>query len=158
MHGCQNCFAIVDEYATFIGESHKRGLVLAIASRLDVHGVLFLSADAGPRMRIFDRDGGEATMCGNGIRCAAWYFRDHGCVSGSPFTIATLDGPKSVFLEHRWVTVDMGPAREYRRLSPDRHFAFTGIPHLVLLTSAMSVDAASITSSAPRSAIWATFT
>jgi D-alanine-D-alanine ligase-like ATP-grasp enzyme len=57
--------------------------------------------------RILDRGGTEATMCGNGIRCAARYFRDHGCVTRSPFTIAT-DGAKAVCLENRWVTVDMG--------------------------------------------------
>ena len=100
------------------------------------------SAHGGPRMRIFDRDGTEATMCGNGIRCAARYFRDHGCVTGSHFTIATLDGPKPVSLENRWVTVDMGRARGYRRLAEDRHFAFTGIPHLVILAGGISVDAA----------------
>jgi diaminopimelate epimerase len=127
MHGCQNRFAIVDEDVSPISDSRKGALVLAIAARLDIHGVLFLSVHGGPRMRIFDRDGTEATMCGNGIRCAARYFRDHGCVTGSHFTIGTLDGPKPVFLENRWVTVDMGRVRGYRRLAEDRHFAFTGI-------------------------------
>jgi diaminopimelate epimerase len=142
MHGCQNRFAIVDEDVSPIAETLKSGLVLEVATRLDVHGVLFLSAHRGPRMRIFDRDGTEATMCGNGIRCAARYFRDHGCVTGSHFTIGTLDGPKPVSLENRWVTVHMGRARDYRRLAEDRHFAFTGIPHLVILTGGISVDAA----------------
>jgi diaminopimelate epimerase len=142
MHGCQNRFAIVDEDVSPIAEPLKSALVLAIATHLDIHGVLFLSAHGGPRMRIFDRDGTEATMCGNGIRCAARYFQDHGCVTGSHFTIATLDGPKPVFLENRWVTVDMGCARDYRRLTEDRHFAFTGIPHLVILAGGLSVDAA----------------
>ncbi len=122
--------------------TRKSALVLAVAARLDIHGVLFLSSHGRPRMRIFDRDGTEATMCGNGIRCAARYFRDHGCVTASHFTIETLDGPKPVFLENRWVTVDMGRARGYRRLAEDRHFAFTGIPHLVILADGVSVDAA----------------
>jgi diaminopimelate epimerase len=142
MHGCQNRFAIVDEDESPIADSSRSALVLALAARLDIHGVLFVSADGGPRMRIFDRDGTEATMCGNGIRCAARYFRDHGCVTGSHFTIDTLDGPKPVSLENRWVTVDMGRVRGYRRLAADRHFAFTGIPHLVILGGGISVDAA----------------
>jgi diaminopimelate epimerase len=119
MHGCQNRFALVDEDESPIADPRKSALVLTLAARLDIHGVLFLSAHGGPRMRIFDRDGTEATMCGNGIRCAARYFRDHGCVTGSHFTIDTLDGPKPVSLENRWVTVDMGRVRGYRRLSPD---------------------------------------
>ncbi len=142
MHGCQNRFAIVDEDVSPIAEALKSGLVLEIATRLAIHGVLFLSTLRGPRMRIFDRDSTEATMCGNGIRCAARYFRDHGGVAGSRFTVGTLDGPKPVSLEDRLVTVDMGPVRGYRRLAEDRHFAFTGIPHLVILTGRMSVDAA----------------
>jgi diaminopimelate epimerase len=139
MHGCQNRFAIVDKDVSSIPEPSKRALVLSIATRLDIHGVLFLSARAGPRMRIFDRDGTEATMCGNGIRCAARDFRDHGRVEGSRFTIATLDGEKPVSLEHRWVTVDMRPARHYWRLADDRYFVFTGIPHLVILTRAIAL-------------------
>jgi diaminopimelate epimerase len=142
MHGCQNRFAIADEDVSPIADPLKSALVLEMVARLDVHGVLFLSAHGGPRMRIFDRDGTEATMCGNGIRCAARYFRNHGGVTGSQFTIGTLDGPKPVSLENRWVTVDMGPARDYRRLAEDRHFAFTGIPHLVILVGGISVDAA----------------
>lgn len=142
MHGCQNRFAIVDEDVSPIAEPLKGALVLEIATRLDIHGVLFLSAHRGPRMRIFDRDGTEATMCGNGIRCAARYFRDHGCVAGSQFTIGTLDGPKPVCLENRWVTVDMGRPRAYRRLAEDRHFVFTGIPHLVILAGGTTVEAA----------------
>jgi diaminopimelate epimerase len=144
MHGCQNRFAIVDEDESPIADPRKSALVLGLAARLDIHGVLFLSAHGGPRMRIFDRDGTEATMCGNGIRCAARYFRDHGCVTGSRFTIDTLDGPKPVSLENRWVTVDMGRARGYRRLAEDRHFVFTGIPHLVIMTSGISVDGARV--------------
>lgn len=142
MHGCQNRFAIVDEDESPVPDSRKGALVLAVAARLAIHGVLFLAARGGPRMRIFDRDGTEATMCGNGIRCAARYFRDHGCVTGSHFTIDTLDGPKPVSLENRWVTVNMGRVRGYRWLAEDRQFAFTGIPHLVILRGGISVDAA----------------
>ena len=83
MHGCQNHFAIIDEDVSPIPDPHKGALVRAVAARLDIHGVLFLATHGGPRMRIFDRYGTEATMCGNGIRCAARYFRDHGCVTGS---------------------------------------------------------------------------
>jgi len=142
MHGCQNRFAIVDEDVMPIPEARMSGLVRTICARLDVHGVLFLSTTGGPRMRIFDRDGTEATMCGNGIRCAARYFRDHGRVAGSSFMIATLDGAKHVSLESRWVTVDMGPARGYHRVAEGRYFAFTGIPHLVVLTNRVSLPTA----------------
>jgi diaminopimelate epimerase len=118
MHGCWNRFAIVDEDAVSVADFQKGALVRAVAERLDVHGVLFLTASRGLRMRIFDRDGTEAAMCGNGIRCAARYFHDRGRARGAAFAIATRDGVKAVWLERGGVTVDMGPAREYRRLPP----------------------------------------
>jgi diaminopimelate epimerase len=142
MHGCGNRFAIVDEDRSPVPEPRKASLVLAIAREVDIHGVLFVAAGDGPRMRIFDRDGSEAAMCGNGLRCAARYLRDRGATTGSAFTVHTLDGPRPVRVEGRRVTVEMGPARRYRRLADDRHFAFTGIPHLVILSGRTSIDTA----------------
>jgi diaminopimelate epimerase len=142
MHGCENRFAVVDEHVHEIPERDKVPLVVAMADRAGVHGVLFLSSRGRLRMRIFDRDGTEESMCGNGIRCAARYLRDRGYVARPDFTIQTLDGPKSVMVEPVGITVDMGSARGYRRLDGQRHFAFTGIPHLVILGGPMSVGAA----------------
>src|SRR5262245_46058678 len=142
MHGCDNRFAIVDEDVTPIPEDDRVCLVREIACRAAVHGILFVAAHDGPRMWIFDRDGTEETMCGNGIRCAARYFRDRGRVARSYFTIATLDGPKAVTVGCDRITVDMGVARDYRRISEQRYFVFTGIPHLVILSCPMAVDAA----------------
>src|SRR3989338_7488269 len=50
--------------------------------------VLQRSARADLRMRIFNPDGSEASMCGNGIRCAAWYAHRRG-VAGREMTIET---------------------------------------------------------------------
>ena len=59
-------------------------------------GVLFVSA-LGPdegRMRMFNPDGTEAEMCGNGIRCAAKYLADEGHCRGERLLIQTLAGPR----------------------------------------------------------------
>ena len=50
------------------------------------------SDDADLEMRIFNRDGGEAEMCGNGVRCAALFAIDHGMVSGPDLRIRTPAG------------------------------------------------------------------
>lgn len=59
-------------------------------------GVLFASA-TGPgrgRMRMFNPDGSEAEMCGNGIRCVAKHLADEGLFQGPEIAIDTLAGPR----------------------------------------------------------------
>jgi diaminopimelate epimerase len=48
--------------------------------------------DADVEMRIFNRDGGEAQMCGNGIRCVARFAIDEGMVTGPDLTVRTGSG------------------------------------------------------------------
>ena len=70
---------------------------------------------ADAKMRIFNRDGSEAEMCGNGIRCVARYLYESGRVRKEAMKIEIGSGIKSVSLEVfegevKSVTVDMGPA------------------------------------------------
>lgn len=78
------------------------GLILIASSRV-----------ADFRMRIFNPDGSEAEMCGNGIRCLAKYVFDHGLTSKKIISIETLAGLKLVELYTRGgvaekVKVNMG--------------------------------------------------
>lgn len=89
--------------------SHRRfgvggdGLILILPSEV---------ADA--RMRMFNNDGSESEMCGNGIRCVAKYVHDHGLASGTDLKIETGAGVLSLALtpgddgKVSQVTVDMG--------------------------------------------------
>lgn len=45
-------------------------------------------------MRIFNPDGSEPEMCGNGIRCVARYAHDHGLVKTHRISVRTLAGPR----------------------------------------------------------------
>ena len=94
------------------------GLSRAISDRhFGVGGdglILICPSDkADARMRMFNADGSEAEMCGNGIRCVAKYVYDHGLVRKSPLTIETGRGVLTLELEVaggtvRQVRVDMG--------------------------------------------------
>ena len=86
-------------------------------------GVIFLSPSdlADCKMRIFNADGSEAKMCGNGIRCVGKYLYDSGLVQKERLTVETLSGVKGLTLRIeddrvKSVTVDMGRAV---LLSPD---------------------------------------
>ena len=71
--------------------------------------------DADFKMRIFNADGSEAMMCGNGIRCVGKYVYDKGYTDKTSLKIETLSGVRTLELEVRCgkvrrVTVDMGRA------------------------------------------------
>ena len=80
-------------------------------------GVIFLSLSsvADGKMRIFNADGSEARMCGNGIRCVGKYLYDKGLIRREHMTIETLSGVKALTLrieedQVQSVAVDMGRA------------------------------------------------
>lgn len=70
--------------------------------------------DADYSMRIFNNDGSEAMMCGNGTRCVAKYLHDKGITDKNPIRLQTLSGVKILNLHLNdeglveTVTVDMG--------------------------------------------------
>jgi len=69
------------------------------------------SQKADFRMRIFNPDGSEVEMCGNGIRCLANYIWKRGLSTKSPLEIETLAGvirPEKVGGEKNLVRVNMG--------------------------------------------------
>ena len=73
------------------------------------------SAVADAKMRIFNRDGSEGKMCGNGIRCVGKYLYDNNMTDKTELTIETLSGIKRLRLYVRGgrvksVSVDMGRA------------------------------------------------
>lgn len=78
--------------------------------------ILILPSDTADfRMRIFNADGSEARMCGNGSRCVAKYIHDFHLSDANPIHLETLAGIKvlSLFIDRFTglvdrVTVDMG--------------------------------------------------
>ncbi|MGL4369424.1 MAG: diaminopimelate epimerase, partial [Spirochaetota bacterium] len=59
--------------------------------------ILILPSDTADfRMRMFNADGSESEMCGNGIRCFSKYVYDRGMVSSTKITVETGGGIKTV--------------------------------------------------------------
>jgi diaminopimelate epimerase len=75
--------------------------------------LLMPSEKADVRMRMYNADGSEAEMCGNGIRCVAKFAFDRGLTRNNPMRVETCRGVLTLQLELRngkvaQVTVDMG--------------------------------------------------
>jgi len=81
------------------------------------------SESADFRMRIFNPDGSESSMCGNGMRCLSKYVYEHGLTGKTQFEVETLAGIIRPSLTIRGnevvsVTVDMGEPRLARGQIP----------------------------------------
>ncbi|MBO5444304.1 MAG: diaminopimelate epimerase [Muribaculaceae bacterium] len=119
MHGCGNDYIYID---------CRRGVpndIEGLARRLSRRhtgvggdGIILVCASdrADFKMRIFNADGSEGKMCGNGIRCVAKFVYDKGFTDRKDLMIDTLSGVKHVVIaedarpgdEEIQVTVDMG--------------------------------------------------
>lgn len=118
MHGIGNDYLYIDATRESLSGSNLPELARALADRhFGVGGdglILVLPSDqADFRMRMFNSDGSEAEMCGNGMRCFAKYVYDHGLTSKTDLVIETAAGMIRPSLDVqdgkvRTVTVDMG--------------------------------------------------
>lgn len=146
MDGCGNSFLVVDEMKTPLAGFDRSAIAIALANQHDTDGILYVDVDRlhkTPSMKIFDCDGTEETMCGNGLRCATRYFRDT-YVTCDNFSIVTGDGRKEVNVIDDLTEVDLGAARDYRQISDNMHYVFTGVPHVVVVGSEISLEHARI--------------
>ncbi len=112
------------------------------------------------KMRIFNADGSEAKMCGNGVRCVGKYVYDKGYTDRTRLTVETLSGIRTLELHLcggrvKTVSVDMGVAEAGEDLSltvDGEEIVCTpvdvGNPHAVLFVS--SAEDAPLTTLGPK--------
>lgn len=161
MHGLGNDYVYIDainqkiqnelKLAQFVSNRHSGigsdGLILICESKV-----------ADFKMRMFNSDGSEAEMCGNGIRCVGKFVYDKGFTSKTTVTIETLAGIKTLKLNIKdkkveTVRVDMGepileadkipviskeePVKNLELEAENRKFKFTcvsmGNPHAITI-------------------------
>ena len=120
MHGIGNDYIYFNAFDQQIDD--PEGLSKKLSDRrfgIGGDGIILVcpSDIADAKMRIFNEDGSEAKMCGNGIRCVAKFVYDYGIVPPEKTTVAidTLSGVKTIKLtveNGRAVSaeVDMGAA------------------------------------------------
>lgn len=140
MHGCGNDYVYADctkqditgenELSKQISDRHfgigSDGLILIRSSEI-----------ADFKMSMYNADGSEGKMCGNGIRCVGKYVYDHGLTKKETVTIETRSGIKELKLhvvngKVETATVDMGEpilkAAEIPAVSPDQREQILDMP------------------------------
>jgi len=118
MHGAGNDYVYVDCFTEPFPDDPAR-LAQAVSDRHQGIGsdglILICPSERGhARMRMFNADGSEAEMCGNGVRCVAKYVYDHGIAREDELKIETGRGVLTLQLEIAGglvdrVRVNMGP-------------------------------------------------
>lgn len=126
MHGLGNDFIIV-EASSFQEAQKYQANTQQFCDRhfgIGADGLIIIGKDKDQDvfMRIYNSDGSEAEMCGNGIRCVALYARRYGLVDKDRFSVKTLAGPRfpEIYKEggQEWVRVDMGEPELERQKIP----------------------------------------
>ena len=159
MHGLGNDYVYMDAIHQNIEK--ESSLAQFVSNRnfgIGSDGLILIckSEIADFKMRMFNSDGSEAEMCGNGIRCVGKFVYDKGLTAKTEVTIETLAGVKTLQLnlengKVKTVRVDMGepiltpkeipviseeePVKNLKLKAEDKEFRFTcvsmGNPHAV---------------------------
>ena len=150
MQGIGNDYVYVDCFKEQVKEPGK--VARFISDRhfgIGADGLILIcpSGKADCRMEMYNADGSQGTMCGNGVRCVGKYAYDHGLVPADrrTMTVETLGGIKTLELEVKdgkavSITVDMGEGNLTSDLPEDiqvdgKDYRFVGIdvgnPHAV---------------------------
>lgn len=138
MHGIGNDYVYVDAFAQRVEAPEK--LAVKMADRhfgVGGDGLILVAppTEAGKaegatvRMRMFNADGSESEMCGNGVRCVAKFAYDRGLSRQNPMRVETGRGVLTLEVRAgadgkvREVTVNMGaPILDLEKVPVDRQW------------------------------------
>lgn len=152
MHGAGNDYIYVDTTKYPIADPEKKAVEWSrFHTGIGSDGLILIGASdkADFSMRIFNADGSEAMMCGNGSRCVGKYVYEYGLTDKTEITLDTLSGIKILKLHIKEkkvtaVTVDMGSPLENSSIQFGDEFPFKstqvsmGNPHLVTFVDDIS--------------------
>lgn len=151
--GCGNDFILIDNRQKVFDAARNDHIVHLCHRRqgIGADGVVFLESSlnlkADFRMRIFNADGSEAEMCGNGLRCLVRFIQELG-IPGHQFLIQTMHQLIPTTISGESVSVDMPVPTNYRffdqliieETSYTLHFLDTGVPHAVIFVDDLHQD------------------
>ena len=114
MHGLGNDFIVIEDFEAEFEDEELSELAEEYCRRnfgIGANDILYIGSSevADAEMRIFEPDGTEADMCGNGIRCVAHYLYQNGF--NFPLEVETQAGIRNIERTQELYRVDMGCCR-----------------------------------------------
>ena len=115
MHGIGNDYIYIDCFKEKVEDpAYLAKIMSPRRTSVGSDGVILIcpSDTADAKMRMFNLDGSEGKMCGNGIRCVGKYIYDNGIARKKTLTVETLSGIKTLYVTEEngkavSLTVDM---------------------------------------------------
>ena len=147
MNGNGNDFLVLDNMALRYDTEFLSNLAAKACRRRQAVGADGLvvaepSAAADFKMRIFNPDGTEGEMCGNGARCVSRFALDYGIAKTGELTFETLGGMVRAVVDGGLVTMDLAPVSLRGMVTDGRlcvgedefeySFITVGVPHCVI--------------------------
>ena len=139
-----NDFIIVDNRDNSVPEKVKPVLAKKICDRkksIGADGLLFVESSERRdfKMRVFNSDGSEAQMCGNGSRCIALFAATKNIAKREKMTIETLAGTIDASVEGDIVKVKLTDPKDIKwnfclminKCPYKVNFVDTGVPHVI---------------------------
>jgi len=135
-HGTGNDFILIDNRNLFFPAEDQQ-LVAFLCHRqfgIGADGLILLQNHTGFdfEMRYFNADGKEATMCGNGGRCAVHYARKLGIITVNTSFLAN-DGVHIAYIEKEIISLKMKSVDQVKIIN-ESYLLDTGSPHLVIFS------------------------
>jgi len=131
-HGAGNDFILIDNSANNVNLTEKE-IAFLCHRHLGVgaDGLMLLEEDilADFKMRYFNADGKEATMCGNGGRCIVAFANKIG-IKKEQYVFNAVDSEHIAYLKENTVKLKMAEVSKIDKFDKD-YFLDTGSPHLV---------------------------
>lgn len=128
MHATGNDYIYIDCFHKNIKVEEIKPYIKYMCDRnfgIGGDGVIFITPSevALTKMLMYNKDGSEASICGNGIRCVAKYLYENKLTQKKEFTIETKSGVKEVILhnhlgEIETISVNMGYPKFNPKLVP----------------------------------------
>lgn len=116
MHGIGNDYIYIDCFKEQVDNPEYLAKIMSPRrTSVGSDGIILIcpSDVADAKMRMFNLDGSEGKMCGNGIRCVGKYIYDNGICKKDVITVETLSGIKTLDITAKnekaeYIKVDMG--------------------------------------------------
>ncbi|MBE5938813.1 MAG: diaminopimelate epimerase [Lachnospiraceae bacterium] len=177
MHSVGNDYVFIDCFETEVDRPEELAKVISnrrISIGSDGLILIMPSEHQDCKMRIFNSDGSEGIMCGNGVRCVGEYIYNKYKPQKYNLTVETLGGTKKIYFEDGEAVAEMGKAdfelssvdfdESFRCKRTDKECAmnvygqrilFTGVsmgnPHCVIFLNSLPDDIETVSTSIQKS-------